>query len=71
MFKRHNKKRNLCCAVIGIHIIAQNNTPGNRKKWVKNYLIEKDCLSHIQLLKELRDNEPDDFKNYLRMDTKT
>ncbi|KAL4702876.1 hypothetical protein ACJJTC_005787 [Scirpophaga incertulas] len=36
-----------------------------RSVWVKKY---RQQYSHMTLIEELRDNYPDDFKNYLRMD---
>lgn len=34
--------------------------------WVKDY---RRRFGHLPLISELRENYPDDFKNYLRMDT--
>lgn len=42
----------------------------NRSKWVKNWLEKRSTYSHINLLNELR-LEPDDWRNYLRMDEDT
>jgi hypothetical protein len=39
--------------------------------WMKNWKMEKDKFNHLPLLQELRENNPDDFKNYLRMDSET
>lgn len=36
--------------------------------WCKKWLIKRRQYSHLNLLKELRSNEPTHFKNYLRMD---
>jgi hypothetical protein len=33
--------------------------------------MEKDKFSHLPLLQELRENNPDYFKNYLRMESET
>jgi hypothetical protein len=41
-----------------------------RKKWCKDWLLKRDTYSHVNLLNELK-FEPEDFKNYLRMDEKT
>lgn len=38
-----------------------------RRKWVKKWLLQRDRFSHVKLLEELR-LEPDDFRNYVRMD---
>ncbi|GFR57442.1 hypothetical protein ElyMa_003456700 [Elysia marginata] len=39
-----------------------------RTKWPKQWFLNRAKFGHIELLKELRDNEPDDYKNFLRMD---
>lgn len=45
-------------------IISQYKT--NRRTWVKEY---RRRYSHLSLINELRDSYPDDYKNYLRMDS--
>lgn len=42
----------------------------NRTKWVKAWLAKRPTYSHVNLIEELR-LEPDDFRNYLRMDENT
>jgi hypothetical protein len=39
-------------------------------KWVKRWLCENDKFTHTPLLTELKENNPNDFKNYLGMDEK-
>ena len=39
-----------------------------RSKWAKDWLLKRNNLSHINLLKELK-LEPGDWYNYLRMDS--
>ena len=39
-------------------------------KWAKDWLLKRNNLSHINLLKELK-LEPGDWYNYLRMDSET
>lgn len=41
-----------------------------RTKWSREWLLKKREFSHVKLLKELR-NEPNDWRNYLRMDEET
>lgn len=41
-----------------------------RSKWCKNWLLKREQYSHINLLNELR-SEPNDWRNYLRMDEDT
>ena len=38
-----------------------------RRLWSKNWLLRRDQFSHMPLLRELRENNPDDFRNFLRM----
>lgn len=38
-----------------------------RTKWVKEWLLKRQCFTHTNLLEELR-LQPDDWRNYLRMD---
>ncbi|KAJ8912407.1 hypothetical protein NQ315_013473 [Exocentrus adspersus] len=65
------KKQALVYVMIHIHLISNTSVRKRRSKWVKSYLLKKRQLSHIPLLQELRENDPDDFKNYLRTDMKT
>lgn len=39
-----------------------------RTKWSKQWFLHRAKFGHSELLKELRNNEPDDYKNFLRMD---
>jgi cob(I)alamin adenosyltransferase len=38
-----------------------------RRVWTKTWLLNRNQFSHMSLLAELATNEPQDFKNYLRM----
>lgn len=40
----------------------------SRSVWVKNWKYDKNTFSHLPLLKELRNKDPEDFRNYLRID---
>ncbi|KAJ8967599.1 hypothetical protein NQ314_002717 [Rhamnusium bicolor] len=53
---------------IGICLVKKKK---RRKIWCKKWLMEKDKFSHISLIKELQISAPDDFFNYLRMNTDT
>lgn len=46
------------------------NKSNKRSKWVKNWLQKRSTYSHVNLLNDLR-LEPDDWRNYLRMDEDT
>jgi len=39
-----------------------------RKTWVNKWIEQRSEQSNVTLLKDLKENNPDDFKNYLRMD---
>ena len=45
--------------------LARNR--GRRSSWAKNWLRQRDRLSHMPLLREIRENNPDDYRNFLRM----
>jgi hypothetical protein len=36
------------------------------RKWCKNLFLKRNVNSHMKLLRQLRENEPRDLKNYLR-----
>lgn len=57
-----------------VHLMASNyydTITKRRRKRSKKWLLEKETLTHLPLLKQLQQNEPDDFRNYLRMDSTT
>jgi hypothetical protein len=35
--------------------------------WVKKWLLERDRFTHLNVLNFIRDDSPDDYKNYFRM----
>lgn len=56
-------------ALAGGLISIENKKPRKRRRlWAKNWLLQRNKFSHMTLLKELAEEEPQDFKNYLRMD---
>lgn len=62
---------NSSVAVVSVGVLALRRRTSNRKKkrtsWTKNWLLNRDQFSHMSLLRELQENNPDDFRNYLRM----
>lgn len=42
-----------------------------RRKWCKRWFLRRREYGHMQLLRELRDSEPADYQNFLRMDGST
>ncbi|KAM4045446.1 putative nuclease HARBI1 [Anomaloglossus baeobatrachus] len=49
--------------------INRNNRRNARfgRIWAREWLLERDRLSHLNLLRELQERHPNDFQNYLRM----
>lgn len=39
-----------------------------RSKWSKTWFLQRAKYGHVELLAELRTNEPHDYRNFLRMD---
>ena len=54
---------------VGI-VIALNEKKRKRSKWTKGWLLKRDKISHTNLMKELK-LDPDDWRNYMRMDEST
>ena len=54
---------------LGVLAIAQARTRTRKRRtvWTKNWLLHRDQFSHMALLRELQENNPNDFRNYLRM----
>ncbi|XP_046682066.1 putative nuclease HARBI1 [Homalodisca vitripennis] len=50
--------------------IKFRKTRNPRRKWSRQWLLQKRTFSHTKLLRELR-NEPNDWRNYLKMDEDT
>lgn len=66
------RRRNLSILIslVGYATVKRLKRCKYRGKWVKTWLMRKD-LHHMNLLKVLQEDDPDDFKNYLRMDANT
>jgi len=67
MYKLKQKK--IAIASAAIYILTKDNKK-KRSKWVKDWKLNRHKFSDITLLRELEENNPDDYKNYLRMDSK-
>ncbi|XP_068121499.1 uncharacterized protein [Hyperolius riggenbachi] len=46
---------------------SQSQKPAKRRLWAKDWLLDRDNISHDNLLRELRVSAPEDYRNYLRM----
>ena len=42
-----------------------------RAKWSKEWFLQRSKFGHTKLLRELSQDEPSDFKNFLRMDVES
>ncbi|CAH2007757.1 unnamed protein product [Acanthoscelides obtectus] len=51
-----------------ILILTNERGKNGKRFWVKEWLRDRENLSHMKLLKRLKDSSSEDFKNYLRMD---
>ncbi|XP_018118360.1 protein ANTAGONIST OF LIKE HETEROCHROMATIN PROTEIN 1-like [Xenopus laevis] len=56
-------------AALAIALVCSLKKKNRRKRsvWSKEWLLKRETLSHMALLQELREHNPEDFKNYLRM----
>ena len=45
-----------------------DETHRERKKWSKDWYSKQEVYGHVNLLTELRANEPEDYRNFLRLD---
>jgi hypothetical protein len=61
------RTRAIACAALYI-LFNKEEKKTKRKTWVKKWRLDRDRYGHTPLLRELRDNDPEDYKNYLRMD---
>lgn len=65
------KQKKIDIASMGVVSYLNSLNKKKRLKWVKTnktWKLNRKKSSDIVLLRELRQNDPDDFKNYLRMD---
>jgi len=63
--RENNRIRTIACAGL-FSIITHSSSKRVRSVWVKKY---RRCFGYFPLISELRENYPDDFKNYLRIDS--
>ncbi|XP_063771016.1 uncharacterized protein LOC134908815 [Pseudophryne corroboree] len=63
------RKARAVIAIAMVHHCLQKRKKKKKKRsyWSKDWLQSRDTASHSALLPELRENNPDDFRNYLRM----
>jgi hypothetical protein len=66
--KQNLRNRAIACAALYVYLNPHKN---ERKLWVKKWRHNRDQYKHTLLLREFRENDPQDFKNYLWMDNVT
>lgn len=64
--RKHKVKIMLCLAVHRLLSVANKK---KRKYWVKAWMADRNGFGQMPLLRQLQENFPADFKNYLRMDS--
>lgn len=57
--------RKTACVAIIIALATKRRV--KRKRWMKEWLKKREQYSHVLLLNEIRITEPEDYKNYFRM----
>lgn len=57
-------------ALAAVLIIKKKKLMKNNRKWSRQLFLKRNYFSHANLISELR-SEPDEFRNYLRMDEST
>lgn len=62
------KQNKIAIASAAIYVLTKDKK--KRSKWVKDWKLNRHKFSDITLLRELEEHNPDDYKNYLRMDSK-
>ncbi|CAI6374160.1 unnamed protein product [Macrosiphum euphorbiae] len=66
------KRKLLLTNALIVHFIDEDDDNfQNKRKWAKQWLLQRRKYSHMNLLRELQSNEPADYKNYLRMENHT
>lgn len=69
MFLTKAKRKTFAAALI-LLLLQEPITKTKKRFWVKDWLLQRDTLSHMRLVRKLRNCAKDDLKNYLRMDDK-
>jgi hypothetical protein len=60
-----------CCDSCDSVLLDLEERIKKKRKWCENWFLKRNLYSHMKLLWQLRENEPHDLKNYLRMDNDT
>ncbi|CAK1593490.1 unnamed protein product [Parnassius mnemosyne] len=65
------ERRRMLLALAAVCIYDKEREKKNRRCWAKKWLLQRPRYSHINLMAELALQEPNDFRNYLRLDSCT
>ena len=58
--------------VVALAVRKETDVPKRKSaKWSKEWFLQRSKFRHTKLLRELRQSEPGDFKNFLRMDVES
>ncbi|XP_077146295.1 uncharacterized protein LOC143807995 isoform X1 [Ranitomeya variabilis] len=52
---------------VAARLLEERRPKRKRRMWTRSWVLKRSTLSHMGLIRELRDNNPHDFRNYLRM----
>ena len=63
------KKNAIAC--VALYVLCEKEERNLRKIWVKQWRVNRERFGHMPLLRELGENNPEDYRSYLRMDDKT
>nr|CAH7745319.1 unnamed protein product [Callosobruchus chinensis] len=64
-------KRAKACIAIILAYIAKKRKKIKNRRWVKDWILQRQKFTHVNLLDYIKEVEPADFKNYYRMESET
>jgi hypothetical protein len=64
------RTRSIACAALYVYFSTEIRKT-TRRIWAKKWRQDRYRYGHMPLLRQLRENDLEDFKNYLRMDNYT
>lgn len=59
-----NHKKKACIAIILAHVSEKKV---KKRRWIKKWISKRKKFGHLNLLDYVKKQEPDDYKNYFRM----
>lgn len=70
-----NRKKIICSSIAALlltvvfaHGFKIKTKYRTRRVWVRNWILRRETFSHVNLVRELKENNPNDYRNYFRMD---